>query len=284
MPKSMSFAAAPAPASRHDDVLGLDVAVDDAALVGVGERLADVGAELGDLAVRDIPVGRQLGERRALDELAHEEAPGRRAPSSYSVTIAGWLRRAAAWASRSTRPASAPRDLLDGDLALEALVEGAVDRSHATRADALEEAEAIHHHLTYHSGLGFRRRRTLPAALRKLTCGRTSPVTTGAGVILSALKAHPKGLKPWHSSTRKNWHHPRRRRPPSRRGPIASDKSSCAERSASASCVLDPDPARPGHQGLSGRTQAARLRELRLGPERGRVQTSQLSERLLRAS
>ena len=36
-----------------DDVLRLDVAVDDAAGVGVVERLAEVGADLADLAVAE---------------------------------------------------------------------------------------------------------------------------------------------------------------------------------------------------------------------------------------
>ena len=67
----------------------------------------------------------------------------------------GWLRRAAAWASRSDPAGVGAGDLLDGDLALEPLVEGAVDRSHATRPDALEDPEAIHHHLAHHSDLGF---------------------------------------------------------------------------------------------------------------------------------
>jgi hypothetical protein len=38
-------------------------------------------------------------------------------------------------------------DLLDRDLALEALVEGAVDGSHAPRADPVEEPESLHHEL-----------------------------------------------------------------------------------------------------------------------------------------
>ena len=42
-------------AARGDqDVLGLDVAVDDAVAVGVGERGGGVGADLGDQAVAEL--------------------------------------------------------------------------------------------------------------------------------------------------------------------------------------------------------------------------------------
>ncbi len=51
-PKSISFARTP---SLLDDehVLGLDVAVDDRPRVGVVERLAEVGADIADLAVAE---------------------------------------------------------------------------------------------------------------------------------------------------------------------------------------------------------------------------------------
>ena len=44
-----------------EDVLGLDVAVDDAARVGVVERLAEVGADLADLAVAERAVAVERG-------------------------------------------------------------------------------------------------------------------------------------------------------------------------------------------------------------------------------
>ena len=51
-PKSISFARG-SPLLGDEDVLRLDVAVDDGARVGVVERLAEVGADLADLAVAE---------------------------------------------------------------------------------------------------------------------------------------------------------------------------------------------------------------------------------------
>jgi hypothetical protein len=48
-------------------VLRLDVAMDDAARVGVVERLAEVGADLADLAVRELAGVGEAGQGRALD-------------------------------------------------------------------------------------------------------------------------------------------------------------------------------------------------------------------------
>ena len=67
----------------------------------------------------------------------------------------GWLRRAAAWASRSDPAGVRAGDLLDRDLALQALVEGPVDGAHATRSHALEDPEATHDQLAHHSGFSF---------------------------------------------------------------------------------------------------------------------------------
>ena len=59
IPKSISFAV-PARAVADEDVLRLDVAVDDAAGVRVVERLAEVGADLADVAVAERPVAAEL--------------------------------------------------------------------------------------------------------------------------------------------------------------------------------------------------------------------------------
>ena len=71
-PKSISFGARLA-AVGDEDVLRLDVAVDDGALVGVVERLAEVGADLADLAVAEGAVAVHLGQRRAVDQLGDEQ-------------------------------------------------------------------------------------------------------------------------------------------------------------------------------------------------------------------
>src|SRR5215211_9259639 len=118
--------------------------MDDPAFVRVGKRLAHVGAEFGDLTVRQAPTSRQLRERRSLDQLADQQSSPILGPElierddARMVETRGGLRLA--------RDASGIRasDLLHRDLALKPLVERPVDGSHATRADALEEPEAIH--------------------------------------------------------------------------------------------------------------------------------------------
>src|SRR5690606_20156192 len=67
-----------------------------------------------------------------------------------------------------------PLDLLDRDLALEALVEGAVDDAHAARADSLEQAEALHHQLSRHTGFPLRRLQP-PSCPRRAPCADLPP-------------------------------------------------------------------------------------------------------------
>ena len=62
------------------------------------------------------------------------------------------------------------RDLLDRDLALEALVEGAVHRAHAARADPLDAPKAPHDQLAHHSNL-----RRSPSRAHNL---RRDPITS----------------------------------------------------------------------------------------------------------
>jgi hypothetical protein len=56
-----------------DHVLRLDVAVDDPVGVGVGERVAQVGADLGHVAIREPALRGQLVDGGPLHELADEE-------------------------------------------------------------------------------------------------------------------------------------------------------------------------------------------------------------------
>ena len=75
-PKSVSFAAARREVGdvRDDHVLRLDVAVDDAALVGVRERVGEREADPQHVAVRQLVGGLELRERAALDQLGDEVA------------------------------------------------------------------------------------------------------------------------------------------------------------------------------------------------------------------
>ena len=116
-------------AVADDHVLGLDVAVDHAVLMGVGECLAQLGAELGDVAVRELAVGRQLVERGALDQLADEVSAAVALPQLVQRHDAGMVepRRRLGLAQHPPSGAPAGLDHLDRDGALETLVEAAVD-------------------------------------------------------------------------------------------------------------------------------------------------------------
>ena len=59
----------------HDHVLGLDVAVDDAALVRVREAVAEIGRDLGHVAVAEPASARRRARVVARDELGHEDRP-----------------------------------------------------------------------------------------------------------------------------------------------------------------------------------------------------------------
>ena len=134
----------------HDHVLGLDVAVNDTAVMGVDERLAEVGDDLGDVAVAEIPGGLELGEGLARHQLADEDG----APLVFAKLVKGDDCRVVQPCGRlrlTHDPIGvAQAQLLDRDLALQTLVERPIDRSHAARTDALEEAETLHHEMLTH--------------------------------------------------------------------------------------------------------------------------------------
>ncbi len=73
MPKSVSFAAS-SPVVGDDHVLRLDVAVDDAAVVGVRQRVGEREADAQHVAVAERALGLEHVERAAADQLGHEVA------------------------------------------------------------------------------------------------------------------------------------------------------------------------------------------------------------------
>ena len=156
MPKSISLARRPAPSSsRAITFWGLTSRWIDPVLVRVLERLADVGAELGDVAVAEVALAGELVEGRAGDQLADEQ----RAVAVDAHLIQGHdpgMVEAGGGLGLAHDAVRVPdHDLLDGDVALQALVEGAVDRAHPARADALAHAEPVHHQLFRHSIVSF---------------------------------------------------------------------------------------------------------------------------------
>ena len=149
MPKSVSFAGAPVAYGlrRHDHVLRLDVAMHDAALVGVLERVCKHRTDCQQIAIREPAAAIERCERAALDQLGHEVVSGR--------VIAGLIQRddrrvveARCGAALSLdsqallRIVACARDALDGDALPALLVARDPDGPVAARSDLLEQPVA----------------------------------------------------------------------------------------------------------------------------------------------
>ena len=91
-PKSITLTTGVAVVQRDQDVGRLEVAVDDALLMGVLHRLADRHEQLQPLPRRQVVLVAELGDRHALDQLHHEVRParGRSRPPSNTLAMFGW--------------------------------------------------------------------------------------------------------------------------------------------------------------------------------------------------
>ncbi len=129
----------------HLDVLGLDVAVDDAARVGVVERLAEVGADLADFAVGELAGVGEAGQGRALDQLADQQRVAVLLAELVEGDDAGMVEPGRGLGLAQDPPAGLALllDRLDRDRALEATVPGLVDDAEAAAADAALDQEAV---------------------------------------------------------------------------------------------------------------------------------------------
>ena len=173
----------------HLDVLGLDVAVDDAARVGVVERLAEIGADLSDLAVAELAGAGKPRQRRALDQLGDQQG--------VAVLLAHLVERDDA---RMVEPGGGLRlaqhaatglatllDRLDRHRPLESAVPGLVDNAEAAAADAALDEEAVEDQRTDQSPYDFGVS-AVPPALGQ--AGKTAPFAaaldapTSSGFIL----------------------------------------------------------------------------------------------------
>ncbi len=138
-PKSRSFTLSVA---RQEDVLGLQVAVDDAGGVGGREALCDLDRGGGDDLDGERPAVEAVPERLALEELGDEVGDAVVAPDvedGEDVRVVEPPDRL----HLDLEPADpvgvggpGPREDLDGDVAAEPGVPGAPDLAHPARTDA----------------------------------------------------------------------------------------------------------------------------------------------------
>ena len=135
---------------EHDDVRGLDVAVDDAVVVDIVEAPRNVVADLRDVMGRQQPLGDPISKVCALDEL-HDQIELRPLRVLHIgagveqgdqvvmvqacvdpdlILVAAQIAGIHSWC----------RDELDGDVAAQKLIPGTVNGSHRTAPDLLAEA------------------------------------------------------------------------------------------------------------------------------------------------
>jgi hypothetical protein len=139
----------------HHHVGGLQIAVDDARAVRVGERIEHLHAEMGGLrrVDRPDPLGQVvqglaphvLHDHQQLVLLAMELVDG----GDAGMAQASQRHRFGAEAFEHVRVGDIRVQDLDGDLAVEGLVLGQVDGPHAAAADSLENpvlADSSAHH------------------------------------------------------------------------------------------------------------------------------------------
>ena len=134
------------PSSRDDDVVGLEVAVDEARRVGGGEALAGLQHHGEHLAPRTLAGAQPPAQRLALHEFHDEvdlalELADLVHADDVGVGEPGHRLGLAVQAGASEAVALRGPQQLDGDLAVELVVVGRVDDAHAALADLLQDRE-----------------------------------------------------------------------------------------------------------------------------------------------
>ena len=117
--------------ARQDDVPGLDVAMDDRALVGVGQGLGDAGDDLRRLPPGHRPALHPLVQRLAIEQVRDDEAPAVldadvEDRQDAAMTEPGEVARLAHEDVRGRRPDRGKRHL-DGHFPLQVRVVARVD-------------------------------------------------------------------------------------------------------------------------------------------------------------
>ncbi len=157
-----------APVGIQHDVAGLHIAVDDPAVVCRIERSCDLGNQAGGLARRERAVAaEERGEILAVDQLHHEVRAlvvDAEVVDRHDAGVAERRSSVSLLAKSRDEVGVAPEfpvEDLDGDIAAELAVGGAVDRGHAALAQQLDEAipptehvAETSHALSLSSGVG----------------------------------------------------------------------------------------------------------------------------------
>ena len=171
--------------------------------------VAEVGRDLGDVAVVEPALGLEAGQRVAWDQLRDEH----RMAGVLSELVEGHDRRVVESGGRLGLAQDPVRvrigELLQRHLALEPLVVGSIDGSHPAGADPLDHAETVHHQVLHHN----QNRSAARLALLPV-------IWPWQGSYSARRKANPEQL--WLSSTRTNSNRPDQARGPAVRGPNAS--------------------------------------------------------------
>jgi hypothetical protein len=179
-------------APRHEDVGGLDVAMDHPGFVGSSERVGDLDPDGEQLAERQRTGGQAIAQCRPLEQLHGDEV--------LAVLLVDVVDRADARVVERRRRARLPaqplerhrvgaqlgRQELQGDLATEPLVLGPIHHAHAARAQPRQDA-------VMRNGLSLHRR---------LPLGEPGTVGIGTGGQRASATVRPAAPQPERSRRR----------------------------------------------------------------------------------
>jgi hypothetical protein len=182
--------------------------VHDIAGMGVVERLAEIGSELGHVAVGEFAGQAQIAQRGSLHELADEVGMAAVLAELIERDDAGMIEARRSLGLAQDPPSDVSRDLehLDRDGTLKSLVPGPVHGAEAPRAEALLDPEAIENQCAHHSLFRFDGRWGAPAGAQALLQRKGAARVT---LHTSRLTRDQRETRLWTSSTRTQHSPPR---------------------------------------------------------------------------